>query len=218
MKQTEESTLHRGHWLSFALLDCSHKALFSLSTAFLLINLLFLFSQNLRIPFIRLEISINLLLHIRQTDYIRGYFEFAIPSVILAACICMLLHISSDRRLTKQILRSVAGIVLLFGPLAFWILYYQLVGWSFGWPYRGAPVELALAVLCLILYLSGNWPVPRGAGILLLAAHYGFWYWTPSTNPMLAGFTGPIAPVLGFCAALAWGAYRARLRQDEAMS
>ena len=58
MKQTEESTLHRGHWLSFALLDCSHKALFSLSTAFLLINLLFLFSQNLRIPFIRLEISI----------------------------------------------------------------------------------------------------------------------------------------------------------------
>jgi hypothetical protein len=206
-----------GHRPDLTILRYFHEALFSLSISFLAVSLIFLFAPNLSIPFVHLEVSINRLLHIRQTDLIRGYLEYSISSAILAFCIGMLLRIFSRTRVTKEILRSASGIALLLAPPAFWFCHYQVVGWPFGWPYRWAPVELAVAVFCLTLYLLGKWPNPAWIGILLLAAHYNFWYWIPSSNPARADYAGPIAPILGFCSAMAWGLYVARLQQGTTL-
>jgi hypothetical protein len=156
------------------------------SIAFLGVSILFLVAPDLRIPFSHLEVRINQFLRINQTDFIRGYFEYLISSTILALCVWTLLQWSSGTRLTKEIIRSVSGVMLLLAPPAFWVCFYQIVGWPFGWPYHWAPVELEAAVSLIALFLLGKWPVPRWIGVLLLAAHYNFWYWmtnSPQGSP-----------------------------------
>ena len=192
-----------------------HEVLFSFSVVFFIVSLVFLFEPKFSVPFVRLEISINHLVHIRQTDLIRGYLEYSIPAMMLAFCIGIPLHVLSRTLLTNYILRSVSGILLIFSPPVFWICYYQLLGWPFGWPYRWAPLELAVAGLCLACYLLGWWNIPWWFGLLLLAGHYNFWYWVPSSNPWKADYAGPIAPILGFCSTLAWGIYNAGSRLDQ---
>ena len=189
-----------------------HEGFFSLSIGFLVVSLIFLTAPNLSLPFAHLEVRINELLHVRQTDLIRGYFEYTIASILLALCIGVLLRVSSGTCITNSILRSSSGIALILAPPIFWVCYYQIIGWPFGWPYRWAPIELALAIVCMTLYILGRWPIPRWAGVLLLGTHYTFWYWIPSSNPNRADYAGPIGPILTFCSAWLWSAYAARTR------
>jgi len=58
---------------------------------------------------------------------------------------------------------------------------------------------------------------PAPFHLLLLAAHYMYWYFTPSSNPAQAGYGEPTGPILGFCAAAAWGLYVSRLRNVSAV-
>jgi len=175
--------------------------------AFLSVSILFLFMPDLAMTFARLEVRLNLILGIRQTDLIRGYFEYSIPTVVLALFICAVLVAFCTHRAIHVFLRSIVPFILILAPLAFWVIYYDEVGWPFRWPYRWGPVELVAALCCLILYLRGNWLRPGWLGVLLLAFHFAFWYWMPSTNPSLANYRGPIAPALGFCSAVAWGLF-----------
>jgi hypothetical protein len=184
-----------------------HELLFSLNIAFLAISLIFLLVPELSYRSISWEISSNRLLQIRQTDLIRGYFEYGIPSIILASCICIVLHLSSPFRLTREVLRSVAGLILIICPPVFWVCYYQVIGWPIRWPYRGAPIEIALAIVCMVGYLLHKWKAVLWFKILLLAGHYGFWWWMPSSNPTRADYAGPIGPILGVCSAVAWAVY-----------
>ena len=162
---------------------------------------------RLRTRFTHLEVRMNLLLGIKQTDFIRGYFEHAIPTVMLAVFMCAVLTAFCTRRAIHAFLRSIVPVILVVAPFAYWVIYYEIVGWPFRWPYRWAPVELTAASCCLVFYLRGNWSSLRWMGVLLFAVHFAFWYWVPSTNPSLADYRGPIGPALGFCSALAWGAY-----------
>ena len=181
--------------------------LLSWNMAFLAVSLVFIFAHGLSIPFIHLEYKINGRLGIRNTDFVRGYLTYLISSAMLALCIGIFLHLSSGTRLTKWILRSGAGLILLLSPPIFWLCYYQVGGWPFGWPYHWAPVELAVALFCMTRYLLGEWSAPWWINMLLLAAHYNFWYWTQASNPEKADYAGPIAPILGFCSAVAWVVY-----------
>lgn len=112
-----------------------HEVLFSLNVAFASMTLAFAISpQGTRI-FSGMESSINRLLGIRQTDYIRGYFATVIPSVVLAFALWAVLRLSWKTRTTRVILRSVAGMVALFALPALWFYSFQYYGWPFGWPY-----------------------------------------------------------------------------------
>jgi len=192
-----------------------YEILFSLQTAFLAVSVIFLFADNLAVPFMYLEASIKRALHIRLTDVITGYIYHLIASTVLAILIGVCLQVSSRTRFTKWIIRSASGVILLLSPPIFWFCYYQKFGWPFGWPYRWAPLELGAALFCLILYLRKRWRVPGWIGMVLIVAHYFFWYWIPSSNPEAASYRGPIGPILGFCAAMAWVAYIARLQSNS---
>jgi hypothetical protein len=206
--------VNQGRPFGMKVVRCAHEMLFSLSIAFLCVSIVFLLAPNLSRPFVHLEISIHRALHLRQADLIRGYLEYSLASAILGLCLAMLLHVSSATRFTKNILRSTSGVLLLLAPAFFWLCYYEAVGWAFGWPYRWAPVELSLAIVCLSLYVLRKWPVPGWVGVLLVACHYAFWYFMPSSNPARADYAGPIAPILGFGSVVVWTLYRARLCEE----
>ena len=183
------------------------EALFSLHLAFLGTSVTFIVSVHVLAPFTRLECRINNFLHIRQTDFIRGYFSVWIASVLAAFLVWVLLRTLGRTRFAEEFLRSVAGITTLFAPLAFWVFVYERSFWPVGWPYRGAPFEIAGALICALLFLSGKWRAPSRAGVLLLAVHYIYWYFAGSSDPAGPDYSGPFGPVLGFCSALAWGQY-----------
>jgi hypothetical protein len=188
------------------------EVLFSINTGFALMSMLFCASSSAPLPFIHLEVYLNHLLGIRQTDYIRGYFTIWIPSLVLAACIWSLLRVLIRLRLTQSFLRSVAGMMILLGPTAIWTCGYDRNGWSLQWPYKTIWGEAALATICYFLFLKGPLATSRRIGALAFLGHCIFWYCFTSDgfhplNWAIPGYGGPVGMVLGFCALLIWGLY-----------
>jgi hypothetical protein len=161
----------------------------------------------------QMEIRINHFLHIRQTDFIRGYFSIWIPSVLIAFLIWVALRASIRTRVTQGFLRSVAGLITIFAPPAYWFQFWE---WTFrpeGWPNFGAPFELAIAVVITVLFLSRKWSPPFWVGLLLVGAHYAYWYYTTEWVPFATNYASPAGAILGFCSAVAWVRYVGWLRR-----
>lgn len=193
------------------------EALFSLHLGFAAMTMVFIANPALDPPFSRMETRINVFLHIRQTDYVRGYFSIWVPSVLVSLLIWVVLRTFARTRFIQGFLRSLAGIVTIFTPMAFWVFLYEHTSRPVGCPWEEAAFEMAAALIFTLLFLLGKWQVPAWASLLLLAAHYVFWYFTPSSDPAQAGYGGPSGPILGFCAAAAWGLYVSRLRKENAV-
>jgi hypothetical protein len=194
--------------------------LLSLNTAFAGMSILFCISPSAALPFLRLEIQVNHLLHIRQTDYIRGYFAIWIPSLAVASCIFILLLLLRNLSVSKKLLRSVAGMTIFLSPCAIWTCAFEHNGWSLDWPYKSVWGEAALAVICLWAFLHSPWVVGKWIGLLAFIAHALFWYFFLSTsfyglNWGLPHYAGPAGLVLGISAAFIWEIYIRQLRINE---
>ena len=196
------------------------EALFSLNTAFAAMSLTLCVSRSASLPFIHLEVYLNHLLGIRQTDYIRGYFTVWIPSLLLAICLLSLLRLLSRLSLTKWIMQFVAGILILLCPTAVWSCGYERNGWSLQWPYKIIWGEAALALICVCIFLKRSSEMSRKIGLSALLGHCIFWYWfmsdgfhlPNSLNWGMPGYGGPFGMVVGICALVAWGLYAYRTR------
>src|SRR5438477_7499296 len=177
-----------------------HEIFFALNVAYAAVSILFTESLAAAGPFRGLEIRINHLLHIRQTDYIRGYFEVAIPTLLLAVVLWMSLRIGSRTRFASEALRSLAGVTALFLIPAMWAYGYSRVGWPYGWPFRGAPVEIIWILSVFFLLLSGKWVPSTSIGILVIFAHNIFWYWVSAGFGMpefgIPGYFGPYGRIV----------------------
>src|SRR5258708_6231725 len=90
-----------------------------------------LFTSNIAGLLGRMESRINNVLHIRQTDFIRGYFGIWIPTVIVAFLIWVLLRVFHRGRFTQEFLRALAGLITIFAPPTFWVVLYGHMSWSF---------------------------------------------------------------------------------------
>lgn len=200
------------------------EALFSLNTAFAGISLIFSASLSASLPFIHLEVYLNHLLGIRQTDYIRGYFTVWIPSLVLALCLFTLLRFLSRLSLSKWIMQRVAGIVILLCPTAVWTCgYAQQSRWSLQWPYKIIWGEAALALICFCLFLKGSREASLKIGLSGLSGHCLSWYWfmcngfrSPAVLEWeMPGYGGPFGMVLGISALLVWGLYSYRTREHS---
>src|SRR5260370_23015996 len=110
-----------------------HEVLLSLNVSFAIMSVVELELEAHRgiAPFFWLEFSINKLLHIRQTDFIRGYIAFAVSSVALALCFWLALRLSAGAEVTRRILPSLARPVVLAPPFGVWLYMYQKHGWPF---------------------------------------------------------------------------------------
>jgi hypothetical protein len=185
----------------------AYEILLSLNVSFAAVSVAELKSQGVIAPFLRLELSLNRLLHIPQGDFIRGYIAFSSSSIALALFIWLGLRLLAATDIKKVIPSFLGGAIVISLPAAFWLCTYQQSGWPFGWPYRGAPFELALALLFAQMYMSGKWRFPGLLGVAVIAAHYAYWFWVPARNYFAPNYSGPIAPILGFCSAVAWAMY-----------
>jgi hypothetical protein len=183
-----------------------HEALLSLYLGFVLSGVTLALSPGLLHLCTRMELGINHLLSIRQSDLIAGYFSILVPSAILAIALWLLLRVFSRSLATRRILR-LWGVFVLFEPPVFWFCVYELHGWPFGWPYRGAPLELGGAILFTWMFLSGKWRIAWWFGATLLVLHYAFFWFRIGGDPSMPNLAGPIAPILGFCSATVWGFY-----------
>ena len=194
------------------------EALFSLNTTFAAVSLIFSASLSASLPFIHLEVYLNRLVGIRQTDYIRGYFTLWIPALVLAICLLTLLRFLGRLSLTRWIMQHVAGILILLSPTAVWTFgYAQQSRWSLQWPYKMIWGEAALALICFCLFLRGPREASLKIGLSGLLGHYLFWYWFAGNgfHSPCALFWGPLyghlfGMVLGFFALLVWGLYAYR--------
>lgn len=219
----DEGTAVNGHNAETSRMRVFAEALFSLNTAFAGMSLMFSASLSASLPFIHLEVYLNTLLGIRQTDYIRGYFTVWIPSLVLALCLLTLLRFLNRLSLTTRTMQSVAGILILLSPTAVWTCgYAQQSRWSLQWPYKPIWGEAALAVICFCIFLKGPWEASLKVGLSGLFGHYLFWYWFTSDgfrSPTLLHwgplYGGPFGMVLGFFALLVWGFYAYRTREQS---
>src|SRR4051812_26547297 len=119
-----------------------HILVFSMSTAYLALSLLFLFVPRASYPLSGLEYVISEFLGIHETHVSRNYLQ-PVVCFFLALIIAALFLTFADRQSIKWFLRAGSAVVLLFSQPVYWLFYYQKVGWPFRWPYRFAPAELA---------------------------------------------------------------------------
>ncbi|PYX05743.1 MAG: hypothetical protein DMG88_20600 [Acidobacteria bacterium] len=181
-------------------------------------SLVFCAIPSASLPFAHLEVALNQILHLRQTDLIRGHFEIWIPSLMLALCTWSLFRLARGLSLTKEVLRSAAGVVIVLCPSAIWTCGYERNGWSLQWPYKMVLSEPVLALICVWLFLTASRAAARWIGISAFLVHSLFWYWFTSDGFHslewgIPGYGGPAGLILGFCSALVWGLYIRELRR-----
>jgi hypothetical protein len=190
-----------------------HELLFALNIAFLATSIAFS-SPGLARPFFGLEVSINHILHIRQTDFIRGYFGFGIAAVLCACAIWLLLTAFQNTATEKFVLKYVAGLAALIAPpLFFLFLNHRTVGWQLGWESAEISLMLAAAWLYIRRVLKGTLVM-----ITILAIHNLFWFWQFGPHFSTFNYTGPLAPATCFCSAVAWLYYLKAPETDHVSS
>jgi hypothetical protein len=198
------------------------ETLFSINTGFAAISVLFCACFTTALPFLYLEVYLNHLLGIRQTDLIRGYFATWIPALILAVCIWTLVRFLSRPRLPRWAL-PLSGVTILLCPAAIWTCMLEPNGWSLQWPYKTVWGETSLALICLLLFLKVSRTSSRWIGVSAFLGHCVFWYWFEgdgfrsinSLNWEIPGYQGAAGMVLGFCSLLTWGLYVYGLRKHS---
>ena len=186
----------------------AHEILFSLNISFFVLTLLFAADSTVSSFFSRLESSINVMLGIRQTDFVRGYVAILVPVLGGALLLWGVLRLASQTAIAREILRVWAGLVALFAVPAFWALAVR----DRGFPYQGVPVELAAILICTIAFLKDKLRIPLSIGFLLLAAHYAFYWFVVGGQLHAPNYAGPIAPVMSLCSAVLWVLY---VRQEK---
>lgn len=197
--------------------------LFSLNAGFAAISIIFCASSPASRPFVHLEVYLNELLGIPQTDYIRGYFTLWIPSLLFAASLLALLRFVIARHFTRSFFCTLVGMAILLCPAAIWTCVYERNGWSLQWPYKIIWGEAAFALVCVLIFLKGTWELSRKIGFSALIGHCVFWYWfmsdgfrlPTSLNWGIPGYDGPFGMLVNICALWVWFCYAYRAREHS---
>jgi hypothetical protein len=192
------------------------EALISLHISLAAVSVTFIVSFSVNAYFSRIESGLKALLHFRQTDLVYGHLATWIPSVLLAFVMWVVLRATARTSHGRRFLRWTAGIVSICIPAGVWISVYMTTSRPVGWPLAIAPFEILVVLVFTVRILSGKWRVPPWASLLLLAAHYAFWYIAPGSNHSTPGYAGLAGPTLGFCSSMVWGIYLIGLRTAEA--
>jgi len=180
------------------------RAFFCLHLAFLGTSVVFLANETVVRAFSRFEHSVNQLVGLSQTDFIRGYVAIWAASILAVGPIWLVVGLCAHIKSTHALLRIVGAILTILAPPLFWVFFYSRTFWPVGWPYEWAPVEMIIAIACALLVVSRKARLPTWAALILAAAHYAYWYFVPGSNPMRPNYMGPAGPLLEFCASALW--------------
>jgi len=145
-------------------------------------------------------------------------FVFIILWAISAAVLFVCLRILANLSVTDLILRTLGGIVVVVGfPIVIGYVsfrgYFRMLGsiprallYAYA-PERWLEVEVAVSLMCVLLYGFRKWAVEPWWGLLLVGLHFAIWAWFIGW-PVIAVARGAQLPIfLGFLSSLAWGSY-----------
>lgn len=204
MYKTTKSGLNTlNHWVRYV-----YEIFFSINTGLAITAMViavagwFIFT-----PLAKMETYLNNVLHIKQWDFIRGYFAFYIPALTISFLIWGLIKVCSHARLMNRFLFWIAGPLILLAMPIHWLYLagrYGYWGWhgSQTWRLGISPLEPCVAVAVALAYIIGNQRRFTWLIILLLALHFFFW-----SIPLHTISFGPVAlaaPFVGFFASAAW--------------
>jgi hypothetical protein len=198
-----------------------HEALFALNTASSIVLFAFSASPETHVPFAHLEVLVNHLLGIRQTDFIAGHLAFWIPALILAASLWIALHAFSQTRFVNFVIKTLAGVFAFSLLPIVWVYVSSDRNRFFLWPYEGL-LELATVIIVIVLVSDRKWSLAIWLGFSGTLLHYLFWYCllngfhTP--NWERPGYYGPSGPIGALFASLAWLAYLRSISLDSELS
>jgi hypothetical protein len=187
-----------------------HEVLFSLNLALASLAIIFLYRLQ---PLVHLlfnwEVDIRAFLRLRPTDFHEGYWAIFMPGVLVALFIWGVLRLSSHTRATHEVLRSVAGITAFVSPGTFWLCGTYIASSKNGWSALKSAqfYELILAAVCVLLYLSNAWPIPKWGDVVMILLHYTFWFWQFGPFTFFMGYGGPLAPAIALGSTVAWAVY-----------
>lgn len=152
-----------------------------------------------------------------KDEYTPGYFAFLVPLLVLAICCWSFLRLFAASRITREFLRSGAGISALIGSPLSWFCFR----WAPSLGHRERPFEAiqlyeVLLILVLgVIYLFRNWRIPDVTVLVGLLLHYGVWFWTFGPSFSFGGYSGPFSPAVGLFAGFAWILYIWQLQRQS---
>jgi hypothetical protein len=211
--------MHKNQPLQTSFLRRVHEFLFSLNLALVVMlegnqkpNRVFSLLESTELP---LQLRINGSLHLYPHDRVGANIAFLTLALGLTVLIFLLLRASSTTSFVTEFLRSIAGFVSLLALPISWLFVAHLLGPPFmtsNPPPALLLLELAVVIVCAILYAYGRWPIPAWFTIALLALHYTLWGWIVSGGPYFwhDPFT-LIFPIAGFCSSTIWVLYASSL-------
>lgn len=197
--------------LSAGYLRFTHELLFSLNIALVLV-----LARTFVTPFSTLERlahAINRRLHFPLHSNVGGYAALFTLGAALACCMVLLLHISRNTWLTKQVLHSLAGVASLTAlPICWLYVSYVMQQPSVSSNLRlWLLSELAVAVVAVVLFLLSKWFLPAWINAVLLTLHFALWAWAFFGGTYFVRYPSRlIFPVVGLLSVLVWGLYVSR--------
>lgn len=181
-----------------------HEFIFSLNVALGAVLGVVFGYDGVFVPFFRLEELIYHGLGLKGRAEIAGHSAFFLCVMLLTALLFLLLRWFRWTSVVDGVLIYIAGFLALGVAPACWLYIRRRYGCSW------YPAEIAVYLLFAMLFLFQKWTIPAFVTILIVCIHYGFWYlrfWEYPHSPVEI-----LAPIVGFCACLAWGMYVPRAR------
>lgn len=160
----------------------AHELFFSLNLAF---GFMAIFIYDMPAGFERramnLDLFLNRLLHIRETDLLTFGWSFSLSGIVIALIVWVLLQLVSRTEIADAVLRSIGGILAISAAPSWyiWATYHGDSTSGYHWPVIGhsESYEFLVAVICMCLFLKGKLHLPRPVSFMILMGHYVFWLW-----------------------------------------
>jgi hypothetical protein len=188
---------------------------FALNLSYVVLVAIFRLSFETSAFFFHLEVMIRSLPHMPRTESFAGHLTYWIPMSFATPVLWALLRIAASSRSLANRVRQAAGMISVSSPLVGLASFYSYR------PLRELPEsrialisEMAVALVLTWLFQSGRWKPPAWAGVLLLAAHFGMWWFL---DPARSAPSAPAPAIFEFCAFIAWRRYLNDLRQTDVL-
>jgi len=200
------------HQLSSTTANYLYEALLSATFAFIVYSAL-IYSNNWwwSAQFTGWVMTLNKLIGrgLYQSNFgiVVAYF---VPPALSAIILFALLHLVSRNSTGRKSLSMIGGVLAILAPASLWwfirftrpafFIGFEQVGWL--------QLELCIALVCVLLFMRGYWPITVWTSVVLLTLHAALWLRAYAITAAFSFSEILAVPVLSYMLGLFWGASR----------
>ena len=210
--------ISKNHGPAPTIVSYLHEILFSFAIALVCLTALLCSSIYWSARYTYWVTQVNGLFHRHWRDQLGDHLTFSLCALALAIVCVLMLRLFSRASLMVWILRTAAGALTMAAPAAcFWFVKQTLRGEYLTWHNLDFLIyEECIAIICVVLYVNGRWPISVWTSIVLLTLHGLVWY-----RAYLFTIAGWIphflaVPISGYLSTLMGGYYLNTVRRKTA--